>query len=103
MTNRHRNVVSRFATESNRMAKAELEKASLDTEGMVESTAKLRALVMGIAKVDILEDDEKTFRSTYEIIRDIGKVWNDIDDEVQKSALLEALGGRFYRYVQKCA
>lgn len=77
-----------------RGAKATLEEAGLDTEGMVESTAKLRALIMGIAKVDILEDDEKTFRSTYEIIRDIGKVWNDIDDEVQKSALLEALGGK---------
>lgn len=77
-----------------RGAKAELAEAGLDAENMVESTAKLRGLVMGIAGVDILEDDAKTFRSTYEIIRDIAKVWNDIDDEVQKSALLEALGGK---------
>ena len=77
-----------------RGAKAELEEAGLETENMVESTAKLRNLIMGIADVDILEADEKTFKSPYEILLQIGKKWKEIDNEVQKSALLEAIAGK---------
>lgn len=77
-----------------RGAKTELEEAGLETENMVESTAKLRNLIMGIADVDILETDEKTFKSPYEILLQIGKKWKEIDDEVQKSALLEAIAGK---------
>ena len=77
-----------------RGAKTELEEAGLETENMVESTAKLRNLIMGIADVDILETDEKTFKSPYEILLQIGKKWKERDDEVQKSALLEAIAGK---------
>lgn len=87
--------------ESNSMAKTELEQAGEDTDGMVESTAKLRDLVKGISGVDIMLD-EKTFKSTYEIIEEIGKVWHDISD-IDQASLLEAIAGRFYLSVQKCA
>lgn len=75
-----------------RGAKTELEEANLDTDGMVESTAKLRDLVKGISGVDIMAD-ESTFKSTYEIIKEIGTVWNDISD-VNQASLLEALAGK---------
>ena len=78
--------------ESNSMAKTELEQAGEDTEGMVESTAKLRDLVKGISGVDIMLD-ESTFKSTYQIIEEIGKVWHDISD-INQASLLEAIAGK---------
>ena len=83
-----------------RGAKTELESAELDTEGMVESTAKLRDLVKSISGVDIMLD-ENTFKSTYQIITEIGKVWHNISD-INQASLLEAIAGRFYLSVQKC-
>lgn len=74
------------------MAKTELEDAGLETEGMVESTAKLRDLIKGISGVDIMLD-ENTFKSTYQIIEEIGRVWKDISD-VNQASLLEAIAGK---------
>lgn len=75
-----------------RGAKAELEEAGEDTEGMVESTSKLRALVKGFTGFDIMED-EKTFKSIYDIILGIGEKWQDLND-IDRAALLEALAGK---------
>ena len=75
-----------------RGAKTELEDAGLETDGMVESTAKLRDLVKGISGVDIMLD-ENTFKSTYQIIEELGKVWNNIKD-VDQASLLEAIAGK---------
>jgi len=75
-----------------RGAKSELEDAGLETEGMVESTAKLRDLIKGISGVDIMLD-ENTFKSTYQIIEELGKVWNNIND-VNQASLLEAIAGK---------
>lgn len=61
---------------------------------MVESTSKLRKDVLAATGVDILEDDKKTFRSTYDILLDISKVWGDIDNEITKAAILEELAGK---------
>lgn len=63
-----------------------------DTEGMVESTSKLRDLVKGFTGFDIMED-EKTFKSIYDIILGIGEKWNELND-IDRAALLEALAGK---------
>ena len=84
-----------------RGAKSELEDAGLETEGMVESTAKLRDLIKGISGVDIMLD-ENTFKSTYQIIDELGRVWDKISD-IDQASLLEAIAGRIYLNVQKCA
>lgn len=76
-----------------RSAKAELEEAGEDTEGLVESTAQLQSMVKGIANVDILEADGKTFRSTKDIVLEIGEAWDGIKD-IDQAALLEALAGK---------
>lgn len=75
-----------------RGAKTELEQAGEDTEGMVESTAKLRDLIKGISGVDIMLD-ENTFKSTYDIIDELGKVWKNISD-INQASLLEAIAGK---------
>ena len=75
-----------------RGAKAELEDMGEDTEGMVESTSKLRALVKGMTGFDIMED-EKTFKSIYDIVLGIGEKWEELND-IDRAALLEALAGK---------
>ena len=84
-----------------RGAKSELEDAGLETEGMVESTAKLRDLIKQISGVDIMLD-KNTFKSTYQIVDELGRVWDNISD-INQASLLEAIAGRFYLNVQKCA
>ncbi len=39
------------------MADTELQQAGLDTEGMAESTAKLREEIMALSGVDIMKND----------------------------------------------
>ena len=75
-----------------RGAKTELEDAGLETDGMVESTAKLRDLIKGISGVDIMID-ENNFKSTYQIISELGKVWDSISD-INQASLLEAIAGK---------
>ncbi|MDD3150127.1 MAG: hypothetical protein PHV68_04760, partial [Candidatus Gastranaerophilales bacterium] len=81
-----------------RGVKAELEEAGLETEGMAESTAKLRAQVKALTNIDgkggidILADED-TFKSTYAIILEISKVWKNISD-IDQAALLELLSGK---------
>lgn len=73
-------------------SKAELEKMGEDTEYMVESTAKLQEMIKAMTGYDILEDDQKTLKSTYDIVLNIGKAWDSLND-LDRNALLYALGG----------
>lgn len=73
-------------------AKSEIEKMGEDTDGMLESTAKYRDLIKASTGFDILEEDQKTLKSTYEIILNIGKAWDSLND-LDRNALLYALAG----------
>ena len=75
-----------------RGAKAELEEAGLETEGMVESTSELRGLIKGMTGFDIMVDDS-TYKDIKEIIVGIGKEWDKLDD-IDQAALLEKLAGK---------
>lgn len=81
-----------------RGAKTELEEAGLETEYMAESTASLRKQIKALTNIDglggfdIMLDDE-TFKSTYDIILGISKVWKDMSD-IDQAALLELLAGK---------
>lgn len=70
-----------------RGTKQELEDAGLETDGLVESTSKLQALVKGATGFDILETDGKTYKDIYEIILGIGKEWKNLDDITQADKL----------------
>lgn len=76
-----------------RGAKTELEEAGEDTDGMVESTSKLQALIKGMTGFDIMESDGKTFKDIYDIIIGIGEKWNDLSD-INRASLLEKLAGK---------
>lgn len=75
-----------------RGAKAELEEAGEDTEGMVESTAQLRDLIKGMTGFDIMKDED-TFKDIYDIIIGIGHEWKNLTD-INQSSLLEKLAGK---------
>lgn len=81
-----------------RGAKTELEEAGESTDGMAESTSKLREQISALTNVDgtggfdIMLND-KEFKSTYDIIEGIYQVWDKMDD-IDQASLLELLSGK---------
>ena len=75
-----------------RGAKQELIDAGLETEGMVESTSKLRDQIKALTGFDIMED-ENTYKDIMEIIIGIGDAWEDLTD-LEQAGLLESLAGK---------
>lgn len=75
-----------------RGAETELKEMGEDTDGLVKSTSKLRELVKGITGFDIMVD-KNTFKDIYDIVLDIGKEWQSLND-IDRAALLEALSGK---------
>ena len=59
---------------------------------MAVSTAKLRDKIKGMTGVDIMIDD-KTFKSTYQIIQEMSKVWDKLSD-IDRTAVLELMAGK---------
>ena len=70
-----------------RGADTELQQAGLDTEGMAESTAKLRQEVMALSGVDIMKN-ENEFKSTYDILDELSTKWADLTD-IQQAKFLK--------------
>ena len=77
-----------------RAAKTEAEEAGESTEGMANSVSELRSEILALTgnKVDI-QVDEDTFKSTYQIIKEISQVWDELTD-VSQANILEMLGGK---------
>lgn len=77
-----------------RAAKVDAEEAGISTDGMASSVSKLRESILTLTKekVDIMLD-ETTFKSTYQIMKELSEVWEDISD-VDQAALLELIGGK---------
>lgn len=76
-----------------RGATADLEDAGEEVDEFCESTAKMRDEVLALSGVDIMEVDGETFRSTYDILLDIAKVYNSLSD-VNQAGLLELISGK---------
>lgn len=64
-----------------------------ETDGMATSVSKLREEMLALTKVDIMEDNGKTFKSTYDILLEISKVWDKLSD-VSQANVLEKLAGK---------
>lgn len=77
-----------------RAAKTEAEEAGESTEGMANSVSELRSEILSLTnnKVDI-QIDEDTFKSTYQIIKELSAVWDDLTDITQAN-ILEMVGGK---------
>lgn len=58
----------------------------LDTEGMVDSTAKLRQEILALSGVDIMQD-KNTFKSPFKIMDELAKKWKDLTDIQQAKCL----------------
>ena len=77
----------------------ELEEMGETTDDVIESTStlaeKIKALtnIDGSGGVNILEADEETFRSIYDIYNDIAKVYDKMSDK-DASALLDLIAGK---------
>lgn len=77
-----------------RSSKTELADMGEETDNLVESTPKLRTQIKALTKgFDILGSDGKTIKSTYEIMKGIAAVWEDMSD-VDQAALLELIAGK---------
>lgn len=70
----------------------ELGEAGEDTEGVITSKSKLRNKIKTLSGVDILTDTG-AYKSTYEILLEISKVWKDMSD-IDQAALLEIIAGK---------
>lgn len=81
-----------------RGSKTEIEQMGESTDGMAESTSKLRDKVLALTNVtgkggfDIMTDDH-TFKSTYEIMQGIAHTWKEMSN-VNQAALLELIVGK---------
>ena len=80
-----------------RASKVEAEEAGESTEGMANSVSELRDQLMLLTegRVDILTD-AGNYKGTYEILRDIASVWDDIvaNQGTDSAAILELIGGK---------
>ena len=77
-----------------RAAKTEAEDAGESTEGMANSVSELRDEILALtgSKVDIQLDDN-TFKSTYQILKELSSVWDELTDITQAN-ILELIGGK---------
>lgn len=63
-----------------------------DNDTVVTSKSKLQAQIKGLSGVDILTDTG-AYKSTYQILLEISRVWKDMND-MDQAALLEIIAGK---------
>lgn len=77
-----------------RAAKTEAADAGIETDGMADSVSKLREDILSLTggKVDLMLD-ENSFKSTYQIFKELSQVWDDLTD-INRANILEKIGGK---------
>jgi len=77
-----------------RAAKTEAEEAGESTEGMASSVSELRDEILDLTgqRVDVMIDED-TFKSTYQIMKELSSVWDSITD-TSRANILEMVGGK---------
>lgn len=75
-----------------RGAKSDLESYSEETDGVIESTSKLQSKIKALTGVDIMLSPTE-FKSTYQIMSEVSKVWNDMTD-INRANFLEIAAGK---------
>ena len=84
-------------------AKGKLEELGEEVDENIESVTKLQTHILNLThgQVNIFNDDN-TFKSTYQILKEISAIYDKLSD-VEQADLLESIAGRFYLNVQRCA
>ena len=75
-----------------RASKTDAENAGIATDGMASSVSELRSELKQLAGVDIMKDDN-TFKSTYQIMKELSEVWKDLSDTTQAN-ITELIAGQ---------
>lgn len=75
--------------------KGELEALGEEVDDNISSVSKIQTQILNLTKgkVNIFEDDGKSFRNIYEIFRDIANILPQLDD-TDRSKLLETIAGK---------
>lgn len=63
-----------------------------ETDNVIESTSKLQSKIKALSGVDILTESGD-YKDTYTILKEIGTVWEDMND-IDQAALLELMAGK---------
>ena len=69
-----------------------LEEMGEETDGVVESVSKMQEKIEALTGVDILTNTGD-YKETYQILYEIGQVWEDMND-IDQAALLELMAGK---------
>lgn len=56
-----------------------MDELASETDGAVTSVAELRAEILALSGVDIMQDED-TFKSTYDILDELASKWQDLSD-----------------------
>lgn len=75
-----------------RAAKTDAENAGIEVDGMANSASELRAELKSLTGVDIMIDN-KNFKSTYQIMKELSEVWGSLSDVTQAN-VTEMIGGK---------
>ena len=77
------------------MMKGKLEELGEEVDENVESVSKMQTQILNLShgKINIFEDDGKSFRNIYDIFKDIAGIWNELEDTEQAN-LLELIAGK---------
>ena len=75
-----------------RASKTDADNAGIATDGMADSVSELRSELKQLAGVDIMKDDN-TFKSTYQIMKELSDVWKDLSDTTQAN-ITELISGK---------
>lgn len=75
-----------------RSAKSEMEEMGENTDGMVESTATLRAEIKALSGVDIMASATE-FKSTYQILDELSHKWEGLSD-IAQATIIEKMAGK---------
>ena len=75
-----------------RASKTDAENAGIATDGMADSVSELRSELKQLAGVDIMKDNN-TFKSTYQIMKELSEVWKDLSDTTQAN-ITELISGK---------
>lgn len=75
-----------------RAAKSELEDAGESADGCANSVSELRSELKSLTGVDIMIDN-KSFKSTYQILKELSQVWDKLLDVTQAN-VTEMIGGK---------
>lgn len=80
----------------------EVEAYTKDVEELSGEIANLTKTASTPGGISLFTDANKTtYKSTYQLLKEISKIYDQLDDKTQ-AKLLEAIAGRFYLCVQKC-